>query len=218
LRPRGRLGEARRGGAARPRARRSIQRGALVIADAAVHASASAHDVVAQHHTSAPRDSRSHEGRPQRLASSRGRAPCPWRARWPPLTTTPRVACDGAEARRSGGPRTRDVVVTDHPEEVPMAPHDDDASLASSHSAPTSDTPFAHASLLSVRAHFDALVALSEASVALRRARDCLLIVDGETLAGAVCHVLSDATHGLATELGQVLAAEGEQARDLEVR
>jgi len=99
-----------------------------------------------------------------------------------------------------------------------MAPHDDDASLASSHSAPTSDTPFAHASLLSVRAHFDALVALSEASVALRRARDCLLIVDGETLAGAVCHVLSDATHGLATELGQVLAAEGEQARDLEVR
>jgi len=100
--------------------------------------------------------------------------------------------------------------------------HDDDAAVPPTSPASTSpastDAPFAHASVLSVRSHFDALVALSEASVALRRARDCLLIVDGETLAGAVAHVLADATQGLATELGQVLAAEGEQARDPEVR
>jgi hypothetical protein len=61
--------------------------------------------------------------------------------------------------------------------------------------------------IFTARAHFSAMTALGEATLALKKARDLVLAAHGGTLGGASIHLLVQTATGLLNEMGAELLA-----------
>jgi hypothetical protein len=68
-----------------------------------------------------------------------------------------------------------------------------------------------------VEAHWSAMVATAEATLALGKARDLSLIAHGNSTAAASLHVLYEAANGLVKEMGTVLV-QLRHSEDADVR
>lgn len=80
------------------------------------------------------------------------------------------------------------------------------------------EQPIPHATLETCQMHYSALVALAEATIALGRARDLVLMAHGSTTAAASVHVLHGAALALVNELGAELMATGRSSDESAVK
>jgi hypothetical protein len=61
--------------------------------------------------------------------------------------------------------------------------------------------------LFDVKAHWCAMVAMAEAAAALERARDLIVVAQGNSTPAASVHILAEAAAGLLSEMGAQLVA-----------